>query len=187
MSANTGQGTFNGATYQVNGTTSGAVQVVATAATTGTRTQTLQDASGTIALVPASISDVTVFPAWVKTTLSYTQFQAASTTNSITLLVLPAGGVIHSVKIKHSTAFAGTSITAMTVSVGVTGTLNKYASAFDVYQAVSDTTFQLSTGAGSENHGSATNILATGTSTGANLNALTQGSVDVWVLMSKAV
>lgn len=185
--ANVGQGTYNGATYQVNGTTSGAVQLVATAATTGTRTQTLQDATGTIALVPVAVADTAVYPAWIKTTIPYTSFSTASTTNSITLLSLPAGGVIHGVKIKHSTAFAGTGITDMTVQVGISGSLNKYASAFDVFTAVSNTNFQLSNVVGSENHGAATTILITGTSTGANLSALTAGSVDVWVLMSKAV
>lgn len=187
MAANAGQGTNLAATYQVNGTISGAVQIVATAATTGTRTQTLQDANGTIALVPAVIGDTTVYPSWIKTTIPYTSFQTAATTNSITLLALPAGAVIHGVKIKHSTAFAGTSITAVTVSVGVTGVLNKYASAFDVFQAVGDTIFQLSNVLGSESNGTSVNLLATATSTGANLSALTAGSVDIWVLLSKAV
>lgn len=281
MAANVGQGTSKQATVQVNGTTSGAVQIVATASTTGTRTQTLQDASGILALLSqnqtwtgaqdftgatatfkdgasfkvvnstdatkiaelscASITTGTTrtytfqdlngtialleatqtftapntfsstsatavsvaggvnvntgnaaanvgnFPVWTKVTIPYTSFSTAATTNSITLLSLVAGGIIHGVKIKHSTAFAGTGITAMTVSVGVTGTVNKYASPFDVFQAVSNTTFQLSNVVGSENHGAATTILITGTSTGGNLSALTQGSVDVWVLMSKAV
>ena len=152
------------------------------------------DASGNFSVVAAanantanSAANAGNFPVWVKTTIPYTSFSTAGTTNSITLLSLVAAGVIHGVKIKHSTAFAGTGITAMTASVGVSGTLNKYASAFDVFSAVSNTNFQLSNVVGSENNGAATTILITGTSTGGNLNALTQGSVDVWVLMSKAV
>lgn len=54
MAANNGQGIYNGATYAVNGATAGAVNIVATATTTGTQVQTLQDATGTLALLSGS-------------------------------------------------------------------------------------------------------------------------------------
>ena len=124
---------------------------------------------------------------WSKYTVPYTSLSTAATTNSITLFSLPAAGIIHGVKIKHSTAFSGGSISAYTVSVGISGTLAKYATAYNVFQAVANDTFQLSNTLGSENHASATNILITATSTGANLNAATAGSVDIWVLTSQAI
>lgn len=51
MAANAGQGIIYAAILQVNGTVAGAVQLVTPATVTGTRTQTYQDATGTIALL----------------------------------------------------------------------------------------------------------------------------------------
>jgi len=137
-----------------------------------------------IGIDPTSIG---ACPRWVKVgvAISHVAFQAAALTNSINLFVLPAGADIHEVKIKHSTAFAGGAIASYTISVGISGTLAKYAAAFDVFQAVSGTAFQLSHLVGGENQGATTQILATATSTVGNLNASTQGTVDIWALLSK--
>lgn len=128
-------------------------------------------------------------PQWVKVgnAISHTAFQTAATTQSITLFSLVPAGVIHAIKIKHSVSFAGGAIASYTIQVGIGGTLNKYASAFDVFQGGSATAFQLTSVVGSENNTVATNILVTATSTGANLNASTQGNVDIWALLSKAL
>jgi len=134
-----------------------------------------------------SLSTLIRVPKWVKFTKTHTNFQAAALTNSIELFSLPAGAIIHAVKIKHSVAFAGGAIASYTVEVGIAGTLAKYASAFDVFQAVSGTAFFITGIIGSEDHGAATSIKATATSTVANLDQSTAGSVDVWVLLSVAV
>ena len=134
-----------------------------------------------------NFTSVSNFPIWLKFSKSYSDFSTAALTNSITLFTLPAGGIVHAVKIKHSTAFAGTSITGYNVSVGITGTLAKYATAFDVLQAVAADTFQISNGLFSESHTATTDVKVTATSVGANLSAATQGSVDVWVLTSTAI
>lgn len=124
-------------------------------------------------------------PFWRKYTVTHSQFQAAGMSNSVELFVLPAGGIVHAVKIKPSILFAGTGITDYKVSVGITGNLTKYAAAFDVDAAVSDTNFQLSTTVGGETHAAAgTSIKAAATTTGANLDQSTAGSVDIWVLWS---
>lgn len=124
-------------------------------------------------------------PQWVKVTLSHTLFQTAAASNAITLFTLPGGGIIHGVKIKASTAFAGTGITALTLAVGTAGNATKYAPAFDVVPSVSDTNFQFSDLPGAETHATAGKpVLITATATGANLDATTAGSVDVWVLYS---
>lgn len=127
---------------------------------------------------------------WIKVgdALSYTTFQTAATSKSNTLFSLIAGGIISGIKIKHSTAFAGTLITAVTMEVGVVGITDEYSSpAFDVFQVVSATAFGLYNSVGSESATAATNILITARSTGANLSALSAGVVDVWALLSKAV
>ena len=135
----------------------------------------------TAAQIPASV------PQWVKVTKTFTDLSFAGTTNDIQVYSLPAGGIIMGVKIKHSTAFSGGSISAYTVSVGISTNFTKYASAFDVFQAVSGTTFQLTDSFGSEDHGAATSIRLQAISTGGNLSTATAGSVDVWILVSVAV
>lgn len=124
-------------------------------------------------------------PMWRKYTVSYTDLQTAATTNNGTLFSLGAGEAIHATKTKHNTAFVGASITALTISVGIAGTLAKYAAAYDVVPAVSATAYQLSTTVGSESHTAATAIKWAAVATGANLSVLTAGSVDIWVLVSK--
>lgn len=116
-----------------------------------------------------------------KFTATHTQLQAAGLANNITLFTLPAGAILEDVKIKHSTAFAGAGITAYTVSVGITGNLAKYASAFDVLQAVAATTMQVSSGTFTESHTATTAVKIAAESLGGNLDASTAGSVDVWV------
>ncbi len=148
----------------------------------GVASQSLTASAGTN---PASIGAA---PAWVKVgdAIPHTAFQTASTTNAIALFTLPAGGVIHATKIKHSTTFAGASISALTISVGIAGTNDKYASAFDCLQAVSGTAFETSDGLYSESHTATAAITVTAVSTGANLSALSAGVVDVWCLLSVA-
>lgn len=126
-------------------------------------------------------------PRWTKYSITHTQLQAAAMANDIELLSLPAGGIIHAVKIKHSTAFAGTGITDYNLSVGIVGHLTKYAVVFDVDSAVSNTNLMLAGVMNTENHGAATSIRLSATSTGANLDQSTAGAVDVWVLASAAV
>lgn len=131
-----------------------------------------------------NISQGVGLPVWKKYTVTHTALQAAALTNDIELLSLPAKGVIHGVVISHTTAFAGTGITTYTVSVGISGNLTKYAAAFDVFQATGDSVGQTTNVMDFENKTSATSIRIAATSTGANLNQSTTGSVDIWVLWS---
>lgn len=135
-----------------------------------------------------SVSLLTPVPTWIKVGvgITATALAAAALTNSITLFSLIPGGVIHAVKIKHSTAFGGGLIAAYTVSVGIAGTLAKYAPAFDVFQAPGATVMENSFIGGSENQATAVNILLSAFSVGANLDQATAGVVDIWALLSKA-
>ena len=123
-------------------------------------------------------------PAWTKYTVSHAALQTAATTNNITLYTAAANTMIHQVLIKQSTAFAGTSITAYTVSIGITGDLTKFATDYDVFQVVSDTARSITQVNDIPSFSGTTLIKIQATSTGANLSASTAGSVDVWVLAS---
>lgn len=124
-------------------------------------------------------------PTWKKYTVAHTALQAAATSNDIELFSLAAKEVIQAVIVKHSAAFAGGTLTAYTVSVGITGEADRYSSAFDVFQAIGDTVFdQSGPSADVEDFGSATSVRIFAESTGDDLDQTTAGSVDVWVLTS---
>jgi hypothetical protein len=126
-------------------------------------------------------------PRWQKVgaALGYASFSDASTSKSVALFTLSAKGVIHAVKIKHSTAFAGTGILTVKMSVGIAGATAKYGAPLDVMQAVGDMAFGFNHEVGAETHNATgTGIVVTAEATGANLDQLTAGVVDVWVLHS---
>ncbi|MDB4312105.1 hypothetical protein N9937_01615 [bacterium] len=129
-------------------------------------------------------------PRWVKVgdAIGFADLSDSATTNDIELFTLPAQGIVHAAKIKHSEAFAGGAVSAMTLSVGITGSLAKYLAAFDVFQAVGDAVYSADDIFGAETHDSGgTSIRLAATSTGADLDALTAGVADVWVLYSAAL
>jgi hypothetical protein len=105
----------------------------------------------------------------------------AYTTADVQLFALPAASIVHAVMIKHTVPFTGGGITAYTIKAGVTGTLDKYATAFNVFQSTSSTTAQMSSSGYVENFSSATSVRIAAVATGGNLNTATAGSVDVWV------
>jgi hypothetical protein len=129
----------------------------------------------------------TTIPSWTKFTVDYTDFSIAATSNDVHLFALPPGGIVHGVKIKHSPAFSGGSLSEYRISVGIASNLSKYASAYDVFQAVSDTEMDLSDGLFTENHGASVSVRAEATSVGANLSAATAGVAEIWVLTSVAL
>ncbi len=119
---------------------------------------------------------------YVKT---FADLTTASATEDEVLFNLPANGVLVGVRVKHSTAFSGGTLSAMTVSVGDSSSTTLYTSAFDVFQAAAATTilfadmFKASTSA-------ARDVLARFTATGDTMDNVTAGSVDIhacWVVL----
>lgn len=127
----------------------------------------------------APVTGTTAVPVCSKYTIPYTSVQTAATTNDVALFTLPARGKITGITIKHSAAFAGSSITAVSVSIGASGNPTAYASAYNILQAVSNTAMQDDGGHYSVDFASHA-VSARFISTGADLSALTTGSVDVW-------
>jgi len=122
-------------------------------------------------------------PQFTRWTIPYTDLTAAALVQSVNLFTLNQGGIILGVRIKHTTAFAGTAWSATTVSVGWASDYTAFASAFDIFQAVADTTLQNT----SEfkcvtNAAAGTAVVARFTSVGGNLSAGTAGAVNIDVL-----
>lgn len=124
---------------------------------------------------------------WTSQVVSYSSVQTAGTSNVVSLFNLPAGFVLMGLNIKHSTVFAGTSITDVKGSIGITGDASKFILDFDLDQSVSDSAFELEMPNYIASWASDTAINLRVVSTGANLSALSQGSVVVSYLMMGAV
>lgn len=119
-----------------------------------------------------------------KITKGFADFSAAALTLDIEALLLGPKNAMHVIRIKHSDAFVGTGITALTLSVGLVGQLDKYLLPFDVFQAVGDTVQESVSLFAIESDSGATSIRIAATAVGANLDQLSAGSVDVWIMKS---
>lgn len=122
-------------------------------------------------------------PQWVKITKLYSDFATGALTNTINIYSLPLKGMVHSVMIIPTTVFNGGLIASYTLSVGVSGTPTKYAIATNVFTG--STLPVPSVVAGVESTSGAVNITTTAISTVGNLSAATQGSVDIYLLISQ--
>lgn len=110
----------------------------------------------------------------------------------IELTELPAGTLVHAVKVKHAEAVAGTGITAATLSLGVAGDLDRYSggATVNVFDAPDATNYEVKLPDGGlprgESHEAPWSLRAALTVTGANLSATTVGFVEIWLLLSVA-
>jgi len=119
----------------------------------------------------------------VKYTITYKDANdTAGTSKTITLFTLPQGAMVLACRTKHTVAFAGASITDMSFVVGIAGTTNQFAADLDIDAAVANTTLNQANGPTSAVGHAKIDVIATIGSTGANLTALTAGSVDVYLV-----
>lgn len=119
---------------------------------------------------------------WKKVTKVYTDFSTAGVTNNIEIYLLPVKGVIHAVLVSPTVAFAGGLIATYTISVGIAGTLAKYAPATNAFTGFTLPVISVITGI--ESLSGTTSIKASAISTVGNLSAATAGSVDFYLLIS---
>lgn len=132
-------------------------------------------------------ADLVRTPTWRKFTKTFADLAAASTTNSSTIITLPANSVIHTTTMKHSEQFSGGAISAYNLSINggnLGGTLNGFLAVNDDNFAslggFSDPDSHPFGGGGSQS----LTLSLDATSVGANLDQATQGSVDIWLLLS---
>jgi hypothetical protein len=119
-------------------------------------------------------------PTWFKSSFTFGDFSAAATASDISWFSLPSQTILEGIVLKHSTAFSGGSVTALTLSVGVVGQLDKYVYQFDAFQAVGDTVFINIDLKELIDFGSTTDIRIEAVATGDNLDQLTAGAFDIW-------
>lgn len=121
---------------------------------------------------------------WQEFTVSYSDLAAAATGNDIALYTLPAKTALMGVYIKHTTPFSGGGISSYSVSVGISGRLERYASAFDVLQAVGDTAHQDSQIFFTPSESATTQIRISAKTSSINLDQATGGSATIRLLTS---
>jgi hypothetical protein len=114
----------------------------------------------------------------IAVTMSFSTFMTASTVATVTARTLPSNRTLFALIAKHETAFAGTAISDVKIDVGIAGDPTKFINQFDVDQAVSasaqDSSLVLYYPALD------TDIQVRMTSVGANLSALTNGSLVLY-------
>ena len=118
---------------------------------------------------------------WSKYSFTYDEFSTAGLTNDVEITSLAAKGIVEQAVIKSTTLFAGSGITDLSASLGVTGSLDLYLPSYDLLAAVGDTNFQQAIVDQLHNFGSATSIRIQLTAVGANLDQLSAGGVDVYL------
>lgn len=123
---------------------------------------------------------------WIKVTKSFSDFSAAALTNTINLYQLAAREMIEDIVLKTTTSFTGGSISAYTFSAGdTTNGASQFISGYDGFAAVSGTGFSRATiSNGLYSFTGTEQLTITATSVGANLNAATGGSVDIYIKVS---
>jgi len=124
-------------------------------------------------------------PTWRKFTIAETALTGASTTEDEALFTASQLEKILGICIKHSVAFTGGTLTAMSVSVGLASDPDFYTDAQDIFQAVGDTVKLDMNTFGSQTMASGGHaVIARFTSVGDDVVAAGAGSVDIWILTS---
>lgn len=112
-------------------------------------------------------------------TLPYTAFMDVGATKQFTARVLPSNHTLFAMIVKHTIQFAGTGITQLLLDIGTAEEPTKFINGFDLLQAVtpiaSDSVLTVYYAGGV-----AKEIMVRATATGANLDQLSAGSVDIF-------
>jgi hypothetical protein len=151
-----------------------------------TADEATQVAAGAAIYWPPAVV-LNVHPEWVVVAeLKPASFTAAATSQQIPVFNLEPHGVIHGIKIRHTTPFSGGGLSAFTISLGDINTVDLFASAYDVFQATGSRVYQLSSNFYAEDNTNPTCLYVNGISTSANVNAATAGAATIWALLSKS-
>lgn len=123
-------------------------------------------------------------PKWTKVTKTFTDLSAAAVINNITIYTLAIREYVHDIKIVPSVAFSGGLVATTTLSVGVAGSLVKYSLAVNVFTGNTALNAVHAPIAGLESTSGTVDLKLSAVSTVANLDQLTAGTADVYILTS---
>lgn len=118
--------------------------------------------------------------------IPYTSIQAASMTETVAILTLPILGVVSGAFLVVHTGFSGSGIVTCTCSVGTGGSNGKYLGPTADMTTTGIKAGIVPTSIAPESYSGTTAISLYVTATGANLSALTAGTLTVYVLYGQA-
>lgn len=112
--------------------------------------------------------------------LTLVETSSPGPSGSPVVFAFPKESIVLGVQVHHTVAFSGGSLSAMTVSLGKSGSATLFTAAQDIFQAVADTTVQ-ETALFKLGQITALTPAATFTPTGDSCSSATAGSVDIKV------
>jgi len=112
-------------------------------------------------------------------TVGYADLSAAALTKTVTIASGLSGKAIHGIIIKVVTPFAGTSITSCKVQLGDGTTADRFTTSYELVGTSANDNKACNLLQGLI---ASTNVVLTATAVGANLSALTQGSLKIYIL-----
>lgn len=122
-------------------------------------------------------------PVWNKFTIPYTSLQTAGLTNTVPVVTLQPHQIVQGAFQNVTTAFSGGTIATIVDTVGISGTVAKYLASTTLASIALGSGLSLATNL-PESMTSTTVINLYATSTIGLLSALTQGSVDIYLLIA---
>jgi hypothetical protein len=133
------------------------------------------DGGSTAVSTPVTTPQTTMIP----NILGYGYFQAGATATTVTASVLPANVGLLALVVQLNQSFTGAGISAMSLNIGTNASPAQFITNFNPMQAVSPSANDSMTTLYFPN--ATTPIVCTMTATGANLSALTQGMITVFL------
>jgi len=130
------------------------------------------------------------FLQWISTTFHHTDFNTSGTSNTKTLVTLPAFGTVHAIAYKCTVAFVGGTTFPM-LSLGyssgggsTTSSTTRYGSALPISSTTNLASYQTGSMPETQNEVGSWNLTATVSTGSGNLNTLTAGTIIIDVLVS---
>lgn len=112
-------------------------------------------------------------------------FSTAALEKNIQIFVLPIGFELSRMTVKHEDAWVGTGITDVEVEVGISGEFDRYVDPFNILQAVGNKILSHNVLNKVEDFTITTSIKANVRSVGANLDQLTDGTIDFYIYIER--
>ncbi len=113
-----------------------------------------------------------------QTSPSPSNFTSSTTTQVMNLITISPNWVVKACRILPIIQFIGTSITSVTLQIGTTANPSLYASPYELTQVITPTNLQISS-ALAQSLTTGDGILATFTTVGNSINAITAGMVSI--------
>lgn len=112
-------------------------------------------------------------------------FSTAALEKNLEIFILPIGYELSRMTVRHEAAWAGAGITDVEVEVGVSGEFDRYTDPHNIFQAIGNKIFSHNVLNKLEDFVISTSVKANVRSIGANLDQLTDGTLDFYIYIEQ--